>query len=99
MKYNVIDEIEDFGKQVGRKMAKGKKDIMKKKKAWEGEVGMTGSISDCNGKSLCRVHHDCSFRIPLCALIVTAMISAAMILIICICRHSAKKKQKKKLSA
>ncbi len=38
---------------------------MGKKKAWEGDVAISGRIADSHGRSLCKMRRELSFRMPI----------------------------------
>lgn len=67
-----------------------------KKKAWEGDVAISGRIADSHGRSLCKMRRELSFRMPI--ILVVLLILAAAIALVCSVFHTTHRKERRQKS-
>lgn len=69
---------------------------MGKKKAWEGDVAISGRIADNHGMSLCKMRRELSFRMPM--ILVVMLIFAAAGILVCGVFHRTHCKRRRLMS-
>lgn len=69
---------------------------MGKKKAWEGDVAISGRIADSYGRSLCKMRRELSFRMPM--ILVVMLIFAAAGALVCGVFHRTHCKRRRQKS-
>ena len=67
-----------------------------KKKAWEGDLAISGRIADSHGRSLCKMRRELSFRMPM--ILVILFIFAATTALFCGILHRTHCKRRRLMS-